>query len=476
MDLKKLLTGAAFLCSLALSAQTPKTVDVPTDSTNITNDVNGKEAVIEQLKRMFSESKKPQTLLTRKFVEQKPDFTVIPGTDGRATLIYKFRYMNPESTVDALEAVVSETGTVELVKKLGSADDEYSRIVINDKQEKMEELKNVILTLDKMQPQILVETMIIEVYLESGAERDVKLKYTYTDAKYGTESTFGFNLDAPSESRSADEGGVFDFIPYAFNQADGSTGRLNAAIRWLNTSSNARILSAPNIIADQGSTARFVTGEDLPISESNSNSSTTTISFKYKRVGVTLDIVPRQINEKTVQLDINPEVRSVLRYQTYTQSGTTGSIPVISVRSIDTRLTVSDGDIIALGGLYSSEQNESLRKMPYIGDIPVLGSFFNGRYMKTSDKQLIFLMKVHILQVPEIRGVDPENTAHEMHTAAKILRESDILYPNKPPADPVEIEEELARYSRALQKKRAMEKQAAARHANEQLEKDKEAK
>ncbi len=404
-----------------------------------------KKTVMEQMMRLFLDRTPPALLATRNITEPKPEFKEIPGKDGMATLIYRCRFVDPEFLTDALDAIVTDAGYVELVKKLGSETNEYSQIVIYDKAEKMEEIKKVLLGLDILQPQVLVEAQVIEVYSDQGAERDVRLTYQYYDAKYDTTNNFGFNLDSPVQNRSAtiDQGGGFNFVPFAHKSSDGSSGQLTAAIRWLNTSRNARILSAPNVIADQGAEATITTAEELPIPESSTSSSSTNLSIKYKQVGVTLKITPKMINEKTVQLSVNPQVRSVLRYESFRMNDTVSNIPVISLRSVDTRLTVSDGDIIILGGLYNSEKAESLRKVPYIGDIPVLGDLVNGRDSSSVDKQLLFLLKVHIIHPFKPMALDPDATAAEIHRSAEIMEQSRRLFTNKPASEFVDIEAQL---------------------------------
>ncbi len=422
-------------------------IDVPIETMKAAeNAAANKRAVTNKLTELFLGRQSPMLLTglaSGNFKEAAPEFQIIAGTDGMSTLLYRCRYVDPEFFTDALEAVISDSGNVELIKKLGSETNEYSRIVIRDKTEKMEELKKILISLDTLQPQVLVEAQVIEVYSEQGAERDVSLSYQYFDAEYGTTNKTGFNLLAPTQSRNSSEGTMLDFVPYAWNGHDGSTGRLSAAIRWINSSRNARILSAPNVIADQGAEATITTAEELPIPETAALSSSTNLSFKYKQVGVTLKITPMQINEKTVQLTVNPQVRSVLRYDSFTQNGVTSNIPVVSVRSVDTRLTVADGDIIILGGLYNSEKADSLRKIPYLGDIPVLGDLLNGRDSSSVDKQLIFLLKVHIIHPGKPMSLDPEETAEQVHQAAEILEQSRKLFTNKPASEFVDVERSL---------------------------------
>lgn len=453
MTIKQLLaTGTVLLFATTLSAAEPvratehkgANIKITIDDINAAKDAaQNKKAVMEQMMRFFLERKPPAFVSSQPLKEAKPEFKIIDGEGGMATLIYRCRYIDPEFLTDAIDAVVTDAGYVELVKKLGSEASEFSTIVIFDRAEKMEELKKILLSLDVLQPQVLVEAQVIEVYSEQGAERDVRLTYQYYDADYDTTNNFGFNLDSPVQNRLTGQGGGFNFVPFAHKSSDGSSGQLTAAIRWLNTSRNARILSAPNVIAAQGAEATITTAEELPIPESSTSSSSTNLSIKYKQVGVTLKITPELISQNTVQLSVNPQVRSVLRYEAFSMNEVISNIPVISLRSVDTKLTVADGDIIILGGLYNSEKSETLRKVPYLGDIPILSDLINGRDSSSVDKQLLFLLKVHIIQPGKMINLDPDATAQEIHKTAEILEQSRRIFTNKPATKFVDIEAEI---------------------------------
>lgn len=470
MTIRQLLAaGSVLLFATTLSAAEPvratgqkgADIKITIDDINAAKDAaRNKRAVMEQMMRFFLERKPPAFVSRQPLQEAEPEFKIVEGKDGMSTLIYRCRYIDPEFLTDAIDAVVTDAGYVELVKKLGAEANEYSMIVVYDQTEKMDELKKILLSLDVLQPQVLVEAQVIEVYSEQGAERDVRLTYQYYDAKYDTTNNFGFNLDSPVQNRLTGQGGGFNFVPFAHKSSDGSSGQLTAAIRWLNTSRNARILSAPNVIAAQGAEATITTAEELPIPESSTNSSSTNLSIKYKQVGVTLKITPLLINEKTVQLSVNPQVRSVLRYEAFSMNEVISNIPVISLRSVDTKLTVADGDIIILGGLYNSEKSETLRKVPYLGDIPILGDLINGRDSSSVDKQLLFLLKVHIIQPGKMIALDPDATAQEIHRTAEILEQSRLLFTNKPATKFVDVEgeinEEAKRRRERLENERAI--------------------
>lgn len=387
--------------------------------------VVGKEAVISRLEKLFKSSPKP-VINDRKLEPEPPYVKIVEGKDGRASIFYRCRFVKSKTIVDALESVVSNSGSVE-----DSPDQNI--IVINDLASKVDDLKGSLLSLDTPLPQVLVETQIVEVYLEQGTEKDVKLEYTKFDADKNLTSAWGYNLDAPAQNPATNEGTGFDFYPYSSGSLGGDQKSFNLAVRWLASSRDAKILSAPNMVVDLGTTASMVTGEDVPIQSTSVTSGTVTTSISYKRIGVKLNVTPTLINNDIVQLEINPEVSSIIRYEAFVQNDVTANNPVVGIRNVKTRLSASDGEIIMLGGLYSSETTDAERKIPVIGDIPVLGEMFNGKETKNIDKQLIFFMKIHILPRPDSMLLDPEARAVELRSIGDAIHGAGALFPNRPP-------------------------------------------
>ena len=101
---------------------------------------------------------------------------------------------------------------------------------------------------------------------------------------------------------------------------------------------------------------------------------------------------------------------------------------MVSIRNVSTTLTAADGEIITLGGLYSSETIERLRKTPFLSDIPIIGSLFTARSLTVSDKQLIFFMKIHILKSPYSVLLDIEKNAETLQDMGRSIRLSKTMF------------------------------------------------
>ena len=175
------------------------------------------------------------------------------------------------------------------------------------------------------------------------------------------------------------------------------------------------------------------TGEEIPYNEAAVTNTAVSNNFRFKKTGINLRIRPLLINEDTVRLEIQPEINLLLRYDEFPQTGsnTPVKVPVVSIRNISTVLTAADGEVIMMGGLYSSERSERLRRVPYLGELPLIGDLFTGKDLTIYDKQLLFFMKIHILPTPYSVLSDPEANASTLRSLGDTLRQSPVLFREK---------------------------------------------
>jgi general secretion pathway protein D len=165
------------------------------------------------------------------------------------------------------------------------------------------------------------------------------------------------------------------------------------------TEGNAKIIAKPRILAQSGQQASILTGDAIPIVTNvvvAGAGALTSQQVNYVNVGVNLQIQPRVSSDGFVTSHIYSEVSSVTQY--------VNGIPQISQRTASTIATVRDGDSFVIGGLLQDNEIRNLVKLPFIGDIPLIGLFF--RYVSTSHTQtnLYVVVTPHIIRAP---GISP---------------------------------------------------------------------
>ena len=370
-----------------------------------------KQNVINQLEQLFQrEPVKPRIFLD----DEEPYLKVVSGSAGNSTLVYMCRYSDCKEVSDGLEAVISRNGLIE------EAEDK-NMVVVSDTDEKIQEIKQVIVAMDVPVPQILVEAKVIEVYTTDQYDQQLMFDYNQDSDTLGVgANAYGGGVDIDKLNK----GDMFNFSPYSLG-VSGQINNFGFFFDWLKTANNAKILSSPNVVVSLGSQGNIVTGDDLPIQSTSTTGSTVNTDIKYKRTGITLDVSPVRINKNTVKLKVNPQVSTVTRYEKFNDL----NIPVVSIRDVETELTVRNGEIIMLGGLYSTEELTEEKKVPLLSDIPLLGELFKSRNDTTQIKQLIFFMKVNIVENSASTFVDVEDNASKMRSAGETIKASKQLFP-----------------------------------------------
>ena len=401
--------------------------------------------VAAQLRRLFEPQPKGR-LASAQGRLVSPDFIIVPGTkeSGRSTLIYRCRYIQANrATVVAVEGLL-RNGAIE-------AHAEQNLLTVYDSNDNIESIKNALLAIDKPLPQVLVEIKVIEVMFLDGMSRN--LSVTYNDSKLGETATGerkNLNSTAgvvnPSLSGSSEASGLnLDWFPYV-----AGTENLNTSFQWVLMGQDAKILSSPNLVISRNEEASFATGQDIPIQELSTTSSGTNIATTFRRVGVTLTLEPLIINDSLVTLRVAPEVSNVQQYKTITQGydtttnqAVTFQVPVISVRSLDTTLTLRDGEVIMMGGLYSNRASTQEDRTPFLSDLPYLGEFFTSKNREQELIQLVFFMRVHILKPSAANSgivFDPDEVAKTSTKVGEILQNSPFFPKLKSTLEQVEDE------------------------------------
>lgn len=358
----------------------------------------------------------------------KPDFTIIPGTNNRSTLIYRCRYIQANrASVIAIENML-RNGSVEFHT-------EQNLLTIYDSSENIENLKNALLAIDKPLPQVIVEVKVVEVLFTDGMNRNLSISFNDSDRltnalgeKELLKSSGGaFNNSLSGSSEAA--GLNMNWFPYV----SGSQS-LQTAFQWVMSGQDAKVLTAPNLVISRNEEASLSTGQDIPIQEMSTTSSGTNIATTFRRVGVTLNLTPLIINDNLVTLKVSPEVSTVQQYQRINQGydANTGEaisfqVPVISIRNLETTLTLRDGEVIMMGGLYTDRSSMQEDRTPLLSDLPYLGELFTAKNREKEIVQLVFFMRVHILRPAENpSGItfDPDEVAGVSNKIGDILQNS----------------------------------------------------
>jgi general secretion pathway protein D len=180
----------------------------------------------------------------------------------------------------------------------------------------------------------------------------------------------------------------------------GNRYTLGALARALDSQTGTNILSTPNLVTLDNEEARIVVGQNVPfVTGQYTNTGTGTSSpfqtIERKDVGITLKIKPQIGENGTVRMVIYQESSSVA---TTTAVGTDNAGPTTNKRSIESTITVDDGQIIVLGGLIEDSYNTTRSKVPLLGDIPYVGALFRSENRTRKRTNLMVFLRPVVMR------------------------------------------------------------------------------
>jgi pilus assembly protein CpaC len=169
---------------------------------------------------------------------------------------------------------------------------------------------------------------------------------------------------------------------------------------FLATNNEATILAEPNLVAMSGEMASFLAGGEIPIIAPQAGSATSTFSVAYKQVGVSLAFTPTIVGER-INLKVAPEV---------SQLSSTGSInvpltatavvtiPAVQTRRASTTIELGSGQSFAIAGLLQSTSQQDIKKLPWLGDVPILGALFKSDAYQRAETELVIVITPYFVE------------------------------------------------------------------------------
>ena len=379
-------------------------------------------SVAQQLREMFQPIRKQ----ARQVEEEPPYLKIIPSTNDTSILIYRCRYVTASKLRNSVDAMISDTGYVEYGV-------EQNMLTIRDAVENVEAIAKTLPLIDVATPQVLIEAKIVEVLLSDNTQRNLSFMFNSP-----TTISMIDDMNQRYDGDTMSYGGM-QTSPQGGSSSDGATANwtfaaghnnFNIALQWLLTALDAKVLSSPVIVVGRNEEAEISNGQDVPIQSQTITNGSISTSTTFKRVGVTLTVEPLMVNKDNVTLRVEPEVSNIQSYQTIANGNGFYQVPVISIRSISSYLRLADGQIVIMGGLYTNRNSIQQERIPFLSDIPYLGELFTSKYTDKEILQLLFFLRVRILNPNDMAdGVlfDPEEMIRTTNEFGEVMRNSKEL-------------------------------------------------
>ncbi|ARD44726.1 type II secretion system secretin GspD [Colwellia sp. PAMC 21821] len=349
------------------------------------------------------------------------------------TRVYHLKYAKSEDMVKVLqgvsESIEADTSTASSTSRKSKtrnvsidAHEDTNTLVITAQPDMLRSLEAVIRQLDIRRAQVLIEAIIVEIfegdginlgvqwYHESGAMSQFTNGVTpissiaaAAEAAKSTPGTLGSTVTSESGAvtvnpNQPDTEGDYSLAAQVLGSVSGTLFGIvkndwGAIIQAVSSDTNSNLLSTPSITTLDNEEAYFIVGQEVPIitgAQTGSNNSNPFQTVERQEIGIKLKVTP-QINEGSgVQLTIEQEVSSV--------SGATGVDISINKREIKTTVMADDGATVVLGGLIDEDVQESVQKVPLLGDIPILGHLFKSTSNTKRKRNLMVFLRPTIVR------------------------------------------------------------------------------
>jgi general secretion pathway protein D len=324
-------------------------------------------------------------------------------------------------------------------KTVITSHEETNSIVIRSNPQTIKTLTSIVEQLDIRRPQVFVEAIIVEISDESARALGVDTIYS-GDATNNTPiaisrfpsttspDLLSLAISSDDDSNLGTNAGAAvsllntrGFVAGVGNLVDGEDN-FAALLSVLKDDSNSNILSTPSAVVMDNEEASLLVGQEIPITTGESLGSNNLTPFRTtarEEIGIKLEVKP-QINESdSVALFIRQEVSSIAGSQLPNSTDL-----ITNKREIETTVLADNGEILVLGGLISEDIQESVNKVPILGDLPLIGALFRSSAKSVEERNLMIFLRPTILR-DSITTKDLSEEKYNLIRAKQLLKEEE---------------------------------------------------
>ena len=327
--------------------------------------------------------------------------------ENRRVYTYSVRNGDPEELAHAANLSLTGEGKRAVVSKTneerwneGSDSDTQRRVLVDratntllfyGTESEALSVREIISALDVVPKQVSLEARVVAV--SKQAAKELGVDWTWSALPQYPRVRRNDSASWEVSERSAGTGGTSapgiirfgrgpEGVPYEFYYT--------AAIRALITDGRAKMLARPNITTVQGHEALINIGAEVPVPRVSTSNSVTTSGVEYREAGIILRYTPRVTADGSIVARVHTEVSTPVYVDDLKAYR-------FQKRSADTTVRLRNGETMVIGGLIDSDESRSLAKIPFLGDIPVLGAFFRSVRMSKTETELMIFLTAHVL-------------------------------------------------------------------------------
>lgn len=334
-------------------------------------------------------------------------------------LYSEFMQVNYAKAGDLAALIMAEKGGNSMMTLRGSlgVDERTNTLLVTDTAESLRDIRRMVRTLDIPIKQVLIESRIVVVNDDFSRDLGVRLGLTaFRESNTGltTISGTGVGTDTIISTYLANQADPASTVlldyPSLNNRYNVNIPIANAAGRFslaildrdflidlelsaLEAEGRGEIISTPRVITSNQSEAVIKQGVEIPYQQSASSGATT---IQFKEAVLELIVTPQITPDNNIIMDLKVSKDSV--GEIISTGGQGGTVPSIDTRSVETQVLVANGQTVVLGGIYETERRETIKKVPFLGDIPIFGRLFKSIQRVENKAELLIFVTPRILE------------------------------------------------------------------------------
>lgn len=293
----------------------------------------------------------------------KSTIAALDGTSNLQNAAIPMRYIKASEALKALTASLTITAP-----QSAFAADQQNQLLLTGSADFLSQVKALVANIDRPGQQVRYEVRV-------------------TDITPNDTSDFGFFYGGGSSGAPGPYTTAFITKSIAIN------ARLNALV----TKGEGRVLARPTISSLNNVPASLLIGQQYPIVYFDARTGTQQVQFI--NVGVNLNVTPTIGTDGTITTDLETDYSQVDNF--------VGNFPIVTTRKAQSTLRVHDGETIVIAGLFSDVDVTSLTKVPFLGDIPIIGEIFKNRTRRHSRDEVVFLITPHLVADDDGKKAEP---------------------------------------------------------------------
>ncbi|WP_071870892.1 type IV pilus secretin PilQ family protein [Atopomonas hussainii] len=301
--------------------------------------------------------------------------------------------VNYAKATDIAKLFQSVTGEGTEQRGSVTVDERTNSIIVYETQDRLDELRRIVAQLDIPVRQVMIEARIVEANVDYSKELGVK----WRGARFG-DGTGNFAIGGAGGTRTSGSlaGAVGDFVDLGASTPTSGLGIgfvtdntiLDLELSAMEKTGNGEVVSQPKVVTSDKETAKILKGSEVPYQEASS-SGATTVSFK--EAALSLEVTPQ----------ITPDNRIIIEVKVTKDepdfSRSVNGVPPINKNEVDAKVLVNDGETVVIGGVFSNTQKKSVDKVPFLGDLPVIGRLFKRDLIEDKKEELLIFLTPRIL-------------------------------------------------------------------------------